>query len=109
MAIANAWRGKPWNEIEILTGKRMKPSPGKNKTILIGRCMVQANKNNTDIKELIAVKGCPPNLKEAMKALHQAGIDVSPTFFENMDMAAGFFMKRFEGKPGFEESFYQIV
>jgi DNA-binding NtrC family response regulator len=37
------------------------------------------------------------NLKEAMKALHQAGIEVSPAFFENMDMDAGFFMKRFEG------------
>jgi uncharacterized protein (DUF362 family) len=109
MAIANAWRGEPWNEVEILTGKRMKPSPGKNKTILIGKCMVQANKNNTDIRELIAVKGCPPGLKEAMKALHQAGIDVSPTFFENMDMAAGFFMKRYEGKPEFEESFYRVV
>jgi hypothetical protein len=44
-----------------------------------------------------------------MKALHQAGIDVSPTFFENMDMAAGIFMKRYEGNPEFEESFYQIV
>jgi len=26
-----------------------------------------------------------------------------------MDMAAGFFMKRYEGKPEFEESFFKIV
>jgi hypothetical protein len=58
---------------------------------------------------MIAVKGCPPDLKGVLEALHQAGIDVSPTFFENMDMAAGFFMKRYEGKAEFEESFYQIV
>jgi uncharacterized protein (DUF362 family) len=109
MAIANAWRGKPWDEIEILTGKMMKPMPGKKKTILIGKCMYQANKNNADIKEMIAVKGCPPDLKESLEALHQAGIDVSPTFFENMDMAAGFFMKRYEGNPEFEESFFKIV
>jgi len=109
MAIANAWRGEPWNEVEILTGKRMKPTPGKNKTILIGKCMYQSNKGNTDINEMIAVKGCPPDLKEALKALHQAGIDVSPTFFENMDMAAGFFMKRYEGNPEFEESFFKVV
>jgi uncharacterized protein (DUF362 family) len=108
-AIANAWRGEPWNEIEILTGKIMKPSPGKKKTILIGKCMYQANKDNADIKEMIAVKGCPPDLKAVMKALHQAGIDVSPTFFENMDMAAGFFMKRYQGKPDFEESFFKIL
>jgi len=109
MAIASAWRGKPWDEIEILTGKIMKPTPGKKKTILIGKCMYQANKNNADIKEMIAVEGCPPDLKGAMEALHQAGIDVSPSFFENMDMAAGFFMKRYEGKPEFEESFFKIV
>jgi uncharacterized protein (DUF362 family) len=109
MAISNAWRGEPWNEVEILTGKRMKPSPGKKKTILIGKCMVQANKDNVDINEMIAVKGCPPDLKGALNALHRAGIDVSPTFFENMDMAAGFFMKRYEGKPEFEESFFKVV
>jgi len=26
-----------------------------------------------------------------------------------MDMAAGFFMKRYEGKPEFEESFFKII
>jgi hypothetical protein len=109
VAIANAWRGEPWNEIEILTGKMMKPTPGKKKTILLGNCMVQANKNNADIKEMIATKGCPPNLKETLEALRQAGIDVSPTFFENMDMAAGYFMRRYEGKAEFEESFFKIV
>jgi uncharacterized protein (DUF362 family) len=109
MAIASAWRGEPWNEVEILTGKRMKPSSGKKKTILIGKCMVQANKDNADIKEMIAVKGCPPDLKEAFNALHQAGIDVNPAFFNNMDMAAGFFLKKYEGKPEFEESFFKVV
>ena len=108
-AIANAWKGEPWNDVEILTGKIMKPTPGKKKTILIGKCMCQANKNNTDIKEMIAVKGCPPDLKETMKALHQAGIEVSPASFEYMDMDAGFFMKRYEAKPEFEESFFRVV
>jgi uncharacterized protein (DUF362 family) len=108
MAIAQAWRGETWDEIEILTGKMMKPTPGKNKTILIGKCMVQANKDNTDIKEVIPVKGCPPDLKGTLKALRQAGIDASPTFFENMDIGAGFYVKRYEGKPEFEESFFKI-
>jgi uncharacterized protein (DUF362 family) len=108
-AIANAWRGEPWDDVEILTGKIMKPTPGKKKTILIGKCMYTANKNNGDINEMIAVKGCPPDLKGTLKALHLAGIEVSPTFFENMDMDAGFFMKRYEGKPEFEESFFKVV
>jgi hypothetical protein len=86
----------------------MKPT-WKKKTILLGKCMYQANKNNTDIQKMIAVKGCPPDLKGTLEALHQAGIDVNPTFFENMDMAAGIFMKRYEGKAEFEESFFKIV
>jgi hypothetical protein len=87
----------------------MKPTSGKKKTILLGRCMYQANKDNPDIKEMIAVKGCPPDPKGALEALHQAGIDVSPAFFKNMDMAAGYFMKKYEGNPEFEESFFKIV
>ncbi len=109
MAIANAWKGEPWNEIEILTGKKMKPNPGKEKTILIGQCMVRANQTHPNIKEAIPVRGCPPDLKEAYQALRKAGIDVSPHFFENMDMAASYFMKRYEGKPEFEESFFRIL
>lgn len=109
MAIATAWRGKPWDEIEILTGKRMRPTPGKKKTILLGQCMVKANKDSEHIQEMIAVKGCPPDLKEALQALQKAGIDANPSFFENMDMAAGFFLKRFEGKPEFEEAFYKVT
>jgi uncharacterized protein (DUF362 family) len=108
-AIANAWRGEPWDDVEILTGKIMKPTPGKKKTILIGKCIYQANRNHADIKEMIVVRGCPPDLKGALKALHRAGIEVSPTSFENMDMDAGFFMKRYEGKPEFEESFFKVV
>jgi len=109
MAVASAWRGKPWDEVEILIGKRMKPSVGKNKTILVGKCMYQANEKNSNIREMIAVKGCPPDPKGALKALHQAGIDASPAFFEEMDMAAGYFMKKYEGKPGFEESFFKVL
>ncbi|NWF93956.1 MAG: DUF362 domain-containing protein [Syntrophaceae bacterium] len=109
MAIASAWKGEPWDEVEILTGKMMRPTPGKKKTILVGRCMYQANKENPDIQEMIPVKGCPPDPREALKALQQAGIEASPAFFENRDMVAGFFMKRYEGRPEFEESFFKIA
>lgn len=34
-AIACAWQGEPWDDVEMLTGKLMEPSPGKKKTILI--------------------------------------------------------------------------
>lgn len=108
-AISRAWKGEPWDDVEILSGKVMKPVPGKKKTILFGKCMYQANKDNPDIQEMIAIKGCPPKPESILKALHQAGINVDPAIFENMDKVKAKFLKRYEGKPEFEESLYTIT
>ena len=106
--IAQAWEGEPWDNVEVLTGKAMKPTPGKKKTILLGKCIYQANKDNPDIQETIAVKGCPPSTKQIVNAFHQAGIPLNPKVFENMDSVPGFFMKKYEGRPEFDESFFKI-
>jgi len=108
-AIAKAWKGEPWDEVEILSGKIMAPARGRKKTILFGKCMYQANKDNPDIQEMIAIKGCPPKPDHVYKALQKAGIEVDPAVFENMDLAPGKFLKRYAGKPEFEESFYKIL
>jgi uncharacterized protein (DUF362 family) len=108
-AVAQAWKGQPWDDVEVLTGKIMEPSGGGKKTILLGKCMYQKNKNNPNIKEMIAVKGCPPSPKEVVQAFHKAGIQVNPGIFENLDKAPGFFMKRYEGKPEFDESLFRIA
>jgi len=108
-AIAMAWKGKPWDDVEVLTGKLMQPSPGKKKTILFGKCMYQLHKDNPDINEIIPIKGCPPQPKSIIKAFHQAGIEIDPAIIENAEMAPGFFMKRYEGKPEFEEKHFTVV
>jgi len=107
-AIAQAWKGEPWDNVEVLTGKIMRPSPGKKKTILLGKCMYEANRDHPDIQEIIAVKGCPPSPKAVVKAFHQAGIEINPAIFENMNKAPGLFMGKYEGKPEFEESFFTV-
>jgi uncharacterized protein (DUF362 family) len=107
-AIRNAWKGQPWDEVEVLTGKAMRPTAGMKKTVLIGKCMYEANKDHPDIEEMITVKGCPPPPKAIVKALQQAGIDVNPALFENLDQLPGFFMSRYEGRPEFEESFFRV-
>ena len=40
-----------------------------------------------------------------MKTLHQADINVDPAIFENIDSIKGKFMKKYEGRPEFEEGF----
>jgi uncharacterized protein (DUF362 family) len=107
-AIAKAWKGEPWDDVEILSGKVMKPEPGKKKTILFGKCMYQANKDNPDITEMIAVKGCPPKPEAVYRALRKAGIDADRTIFENLDTIPGKFLKRYKDRPEFDESFFSI-
>jgi uncharacterized protein (DUF362 family) len=107
-AIRYAWKGEPWDGIEVLTGKQMKPTPGMKKTILLGKCMSKLHKDNPDIIEAIPVKGCPPDPKDIIKALHQAGIDADPGLFDQVDMLPGFFMARYQDKPEFDESFFQV-
>ena len=86
----------------------MKPTPGKKKTILLGKCMYQANKDNPDIREMIAVKGCPPSPRKIVEAFHKAGIPISPDLLEQMDKLPGFYMRKYEGKPEFDDSFFKV-
>lgn len=106
-SVAYAWKGEPWDNVEILTGKIMKPTPGK-KTVLIGKCLFEANKNDPNIDKMISVKTCPPSPEAVVLALHQVGVEVNPEIFKHMDAAPGFFMKKYEGKPEFDESFFRI-
>jgi hypothetical protein len=107
-AIRFAWKDKPWDKIEILTGKSMQPTPGMEKTILLGKCMYRAHKDNPDIKEAIAVKGCPPQPADMVAALQKAGIDADPGLFENIDQMPGFFMRRYTDRPEFEEAHFRV-
>jgi len=107
-AIRYAWKGEPWDDIEVLLGKVMSPTKGMKKTILLGKCMYQRHKNNPDIQEMIAIKGCPPKPEDIVKALHQADIQADPALFEQIDQLPGFFMARYEDQPEFEESFFRI-
>jgi uncharacterized protein (DUF362 family) len=107
-AIRFAWKGQAWDHVEVLTGKRMNPTPGMPKTILLGKCMYQKHKNNPDINGMIAVKGCPPKPADILKALHQAGIDADPGLFDNIDQLPGFFMARYQNRPEFEEGFFRV-
>lgn len=109
MAIAKAWRGKPWDDVEVLSGKVMKPSPGKKKTVLFGKCIYQARKNDPHISEMIAVKGCPPQPMDICNALRKAGIEVDPAIFENVDSIPQKLFKRYEGRPEFSDSFFTVA
>jgi hypothetical protein len=108
-AIAMAWKGEPWDEVEVLTGKQMASQPGKKKTILLGQCMCRRHRDNPAIREAILVDGCPPDPKAIVDAFHEVGIDVDANLIENYEQLPGFLMARYKDKPDFEESFFRVT
>jgi hypothetical protein len=70
--------------------------------------MVQANRDHPEIREMIPVKGCPPSRGDLVRGLQRAGIEVNEKFFENIDLAPGYYLKRYAGRPEFEEAFFQV-
>ncbi len=107
-AIRFAWKGEPFDDVEVLTGKMMRPTPGKKKTILLGRCMTKANRNHPDILEAIPVKGCPPKPEDVVAAFHRAGIPVDSGLFQGMDRLPGLFMEKYKDRPEFDEAFFCV-
>ncbi len=107
-AIARAWKGAPWDDVEILTGKVMKPS-GRKHSILIGKCLYDALKDDPAREGLTFIKGCPPNAEQIIQALHGAGIDVDPATLRNLDAAAGMHARRYAHKPEFDKNLFRVV
>ncbi|MGM0453003.1 MAG: DUF362 domain-containing protein [Thermodesulfobacteriota bacterium] len=107
-AIRFAWKGEPWDNVEVLTGKAMEPAPGMAATILLGQCMYNKNKDHPNIQKMIAIKGCPPKPKNVVDALQQAGIEADPSLFDQIDTLPGLFMARYQNKPEFDESFFRV-
>ncbi|RLC04859.1 MAG: DUF362 domain-containing protein [Deltaproteobacteria bacterium] len=106
--IAMSYKGKPFDEVEFLTGKRLRPTLNMKKSILVGQCMCALNKNHDGPQEIVKIEGCPPRPEEAALALKSIGIDIDPSFFTNLEMEGAFFMKRFKDNPEFDESYYTI-
>ena len=112
LVIKGAWqsrKGKPFDNVEFLNGKLMEPTPGMNKTILIGQCQYNKNKDHPNIKEMIPIKGCPPSMDDVRHAFSQIGIELPASMFQNITKGgAGFLMAKYKGRPEFEESLFQI-
>ena len=99
------YRGEPYSEIEILTGKAMKPSGKAKKTFLLGNCMIKLNRRDPAVTEAVPAKGCPPSLEEVFSALGRCGIPVDP---ETYRIFRNSLADKYKGKEEFDESLFYI-
>ncbi|MDY6905206.1 MAG: DUF362 domain-containing protein [Thermodesulfobacteriota bacterium] len=93
----------PAAPVEILNGKKMKARSGYEKTILLGNCIIKANKVNRHIREAIKVPGCPPSVDDVVTAFQAAGIKAKKNDYIR-------FLKqqstKYDGREGFDLSFF---
>ncbi|MBN1882290.1 MAG: DUF362 domain-containing protein [Deltaproteobacteria bacterium] len=101
--IISGHKGEPFSNFEVLSGKRMQARPGYDKTILIGNCIIKANKDNPNIKEAVKIPGCPPKVSDLKSALSDCGVQyVEGAYDYYLNQLSG----KYDGKEGFEPSFY---
>jgi hypothetical protein len=98
MLLTAAYKEGATEKIEVLTGKRMTPSPGFSKTILFGNCMIKKNRNDPNINDPTYIRGCPVTLGEIITKLQHLGLRVDLEFFAKFrkNLSA-----RYDGKPDF--------
>ena len=104
--IMAAWRGVPFDEIEILTGKAARPSENAKRTLLVGNCMIKAHRRCPAIREAVLAQGCPPTLKTLVKGMRALGIEAEEAALTPYQVGLA---ERYKGKPEFDESFFNAM
>lgn len=94
--VISAFKGQRLPKIEILSGKKMRARDGYDKTILIGDCIIKANKENPDINQAVELKGCPPSIEQLIDALRANGVDCDPKAYDQYTESL---LHRYDGKP----------
>ena len=106
LMIMSAYNRKSFDNIEILTGKSMEPSGKADKTILVGNCMIKANRKDPRIKETILAKGCPPSFEEVIKAFEKCGIHVDIGAYQKLQYTL---INRYQGKEEFDSELFYLI
>ena len=106
--IGAAYKGEPFDNVEVLTGKMREPTPEKRHTVLLGKCQVLKNRKHPNINHAIAVPGCPPDLSKLVGGMREAGIEMDENLFAGFDYAPAMFMGQYEGRDEFSLSLYAL-
>lgn len=100
-----AFKGEPFPNVELISGKVQQASPGFDYTVLFGMCPYKLNKDNPNIKKAIAIKGCPPDLKEFEQAMREIGI---PCNYQDYVQYRHYIFHRYKAADGFDLGLYKI-
>lgn len=108
LGIVMASMDKPFDDIEILTGKIMEPSGVHKHTLLVGQCQVKKNGKNPLINHRVEIRGCPPSNKDLVEAYKELGVELPGNPLEWRKTVADFYIGKYIGRPEFDEAFFKI-
>jgi uncharacterized protein (DUF362 family) len=102
--VLSAFTGQPLPKVEILNGKKMLAQPGYDKTILVGNCIIKANRKNVHIRKAIKVTGCPPDAREVINALKEAELHIDELAYWGYLKQQG---EKYDNQEGYSWDFYK--
>lgn len=102
---SSAFKGQPFPNVEVVSGKKQKAAEGFDLSVLFGKCACHYNKDNPNIKKAIKLWGCPPDNNKLVDALAQEGINCN---FEDYIKFRHYLFDRYVGKEGFDLSNFTL-
>jgi uncharacterized protein (DUF362 family) len=111
MGILSAKNKKePFDQIEVLYGKKQRPSGRAKHTLLAGQCQVRANAKNPIINHCVKIKGCPPSLSDFTSAYKELGIELPDGFNEWMEKSPEtLHMRRYLKDSAFDQTLFKLT
>lgn len=103
--LMSAFKGQPFPNLEVVSGKRQLAAPGFDYTLLFGKCVWELNRDNPNIKQAIVLKGCPPSLSEMEEKLRSIGLDCNYQEYVNY---RHYLFNRYRQKEGFDLGLYRV-
>jgi uncharacterized protein (DUF362 family) len=103
-------RKEPFDQIEVLYGKKQRPSGKAKHTLLAGQCQVRANAKNPMIHHCVKIKGCPPSLSDFTSAYEELGIELPDGFNQWMEKSPEtLHMRRYLKDSAFDEDLFRLT
>lgn len=103
--LSSAYKGKPFPNVEVVTGKKQLASPGFDYSVLFGKCACHLNKNNPNIKTPIKIWGCPPRIEKFVEKMAGIGIDCD---FREYVRFRHYLFNRYKKEDGFDLDLWTI-
>lgn len=103
--LGSAYKGESFPNVELISGKQQVASAGFDNTVLFGKCACHLNKDNPNIKNAIALWGCPPDMNKFVETLAKQGIECD---YNEYVRFRHYLMDRYKNKAGFDLSYWTI-